>query len=279
VKKYVNLGCGERIHPDWINIDLRAQKPGVLEHDLAGGIPLSSNSADAVYSAAMLEHLRRQDVTQVLKETYRVLKPGGILRVGVPDLEELCRLYFEKLNAVLAGDERAVHDYDWILLEMLDQMVREKSGGDMAAYFRQNPVPNESFVLQRIGDEGRKLIDATRGQKNGGWFVYGQRGVRRLARAFIDRLIILLGGRDTARALAIGRFRLSGEAHHWMYDRFSLARELRAAGFSDPKVRAACESSIAGWDDFHLDFQTNGQATKPDLFFMEAIKPHSHGDQ
>jgi predicted SAM-dependent methyltransferase len=269
VKTYLNLGCGERFHPDWINIDLTSGRSGVIAHDLAKGIPFSPDSADAVYLAAVFEHIRRNDAANFLREIYRVLKPGGIVRVGVPDLEKICRLYLE---ASLAGDKQAVHDYDWIVLEMLDQMVRETSGGSMLRYLQRRSLPNEQFIVDRIGDEGRKLIDQIRRQPTAANKSFPQR-LRAIARGVRDRLLTFLVGRKNARAFAIGCFRLGGEVHHWMYDRFSLARELMAAGFSEPTVRSASESAIPDWGRFYLDVQSDGTINKPDLLFMEAIKP------
>src|ERR1700730_6974800 len=164
MKTYLNLGCGGRFHPDWVNIDLTSNRTGVISHDLSKGIPFSPDSADAIYLAAVFEHIRRNDAANFLREIYRVLKPGGIVRVGVPDLEKICRLYLEKLEASLAGDKQVVHDYDWVVLEMLDQMVRETSGGPMLKYLQRRSLPNEQFVVDRIGDEGRKLIDQIRRQ-------------------------------------------------------------------------------------------------------------------
>lgn len=270
MKAYLNLGCGERFHPDWINLDLTAGRSGVIAHDLAKGIPFPSESADAVYLAAVFEHIRRDDAADFLREIYRVLTPGGIVRVGVPDLEKICRLYLEKLEAALAGDKQAGHDYDWIVLEMLDQMVRETSGGSMLEYLQTQPLPNEQFIVERIGNEGRKLIEQIRRRqpkKN-----FGQH-FRAIARAARDRLLTIVAGRKASRAITIGRFRLGGEVHHWMYDRFSLARELTAAGFSQPMVRSASDSAIPDWDRYCLDIEPDGTMNKPDLLFMEAIKP------
>jgi predicted SAM-dependent methyltransferase len=272
VKTYLNLGCGERFHPDWINVDLTAGRSGVIVHDLAKGIPFSSESVDAVYLAAVFEHIRRNDAANFLREIYRVLKPVGIVRVGVPDLEKICRIYLEKLEAAVAGDKQGVHDYDWIVLEMLDQMVRETSGGSMLRYLQQRSLPNERFIVDRIGDEGRKLIDQIRRQRSAVKKSLSQR-VRAIARGARDGLLTIVAGRKTARAFAIGRFRLSGEVHHWMYDRFSLARELTAVGFSEPTVRSASESAIPDWNRYCLDVQSDGTINKPDLLFMEATKP------
>ena len=88
--QYLNLGCGSRYHPDWINIDIVPHGPEVIQHDLSRGIPLPDASCDVVYHTAVLEHMRRSDAAAFLAECYRVLKPGGIVRVGVPDLERIC---------------------------------------------------------------------------------------------------------------------------------------------------------------------------------------------
>ena len=276
MKTYLNLGCGERFHPDWINLDLTAGRSNVISHDLVKGIPFAAESVDAVYHAAVFEHIRRDDAAKFLREIHRVLKPGGIVRVGVPDLEQICRTYLEKLEAALAGDKEAANDYDWIVLEMFDQMVRESSGGLMLRYLRRQPLPNEQFIVQQIGDEGRKLIEQIRRQEttpNKGFRALLYQRVRAIAQFLRDRLLAVVAGRKAARALSIGRFRLSGEVHHWMYDRFSLARELMAAGFHEPIVRSPSESAIPDWSRFRLDVQSDGTINKPDLLFMEAMKP------
>jgi predicted SAM-dependent methyltransferase len=278
---YLNLGCGSRYHPDWINIDIAPQGPAIIQHDLSHGIPLPDASCDVVYHAAVLEHMRRPDAAIFLVECCRVLKPSGIVRVGVPDLEKLCQLYLSRLAAALNGDETGAHDHDWIMLELYDQTVREKSGGGILDYLRQDPLPNESFVYERIGEEGRQLVKALRQQDTHlrRSFLASPTKLRsrlRSLRGIVKRCISqwLLGG-DDRRALEIGRFRLAGEVHQWMYDRYSLARLLRLAGFRDPQVQDADTSQIANWKSFHLDTLPDGQVIKPDLFFMEAIKPEA----
>ena len=70
---------------------------------------------------------------------------------------------------------------------------------------------------------------------------------------------------------AIGKFRLGGEIHQWMYDKYSLAVLLKESGFSDPIVVDACTSKIDAWNSYELDSQ-NGIVFKPDSLFMEAVK-------
>jgi predicted SAM-dependent methyltransferase len=282
VKSYLNLGCGHRYHPDWINIDTAPQGPGVLKHDFTRGIPLPDGSCDVVYHSAVLEHIRRSDVLPFIRECQRVLKPGGIIRIGVPDLEKLCQLYLQKLGAASEGDRDAAHDYDWIMLEMYDQTVREQSGGAMLEHFRQSPLPNEEFVLARIGEEGREIVNAVRGgdaaeeTDQSALFCRVQRVTslgRHALRRVRERILrILLRGIDT-RCIDIGRFRLGGEVHQWMYDRYSVSRLLKRAGFRDPIQQEASSSQIPNWNMFNLDALADGTIVKPDLFFMEATKP------
>jgi predicted SAM-dependent methyltransferase len=291
VKSYLNLGCGSRHHPDWINIDIAPQDPGVIQYDLSRGIPLADATCDVVYHTAVLEHIRRADAAAFLRECNRVLKPGGIIRVGVPDLEKICQIYLSKMQAALNGDETAAHDYDWMILELYDQTVRERSGGGMTDYLQKEPLPNETFIYERIGEEGRLLVKALRSEndrvrtsshtsavKTGILRILWRR-VLNLPDAMKLRLLWRLLGSDGMRALKIGRFRLAGEVHQWMYDRYSLACLLLATGFCDPIKQSATISRIPNWTSFHLDTLADGSVIKPDLLFMEAIKPEAkiHG--
>lgn len=270
----LNLGCGSHYHPDWTNIDIVAHGPGVIAHDLSLGIPLADESAEVVYHSAVLEHIRKADAFGFIKECHRVLKAKGIIRIGVPDLERICRLYLEKLEAAAAQQPGAQDDYDWMLLEMLDQVVREESGGEMLNYLRKKPLPNEPFIYERIGHEGRELVKRLRSEASTPQERVSQHGgVGRVVRGIRKLMRFSDIEHNNGRALAIGGFRLRGEVHQWMYDRFSLARLLTQAGFRDPTLRPGDESAIPGWKQFNLDVHPDGTLRKPDLFFMEAVKP------
>lgn len=279
--KLLNLGCGDRYHPAWINIDVAPRSPAVTAHDLTTGIPLESASCDVVYHSAVLEHIRPADAPAFLRECRRVLRPGGIMRVAVPDLERISELYLEKLRQAVAGDLTAGNDRDWMVLELFDQAARERSGGEMLDYLQQATVPNEAFVLSRIGVEGRELLEQVRGSRwQGHARASGRLTVSQRIRAAIKRrLLAKLVGPDAERVIAVGRFRLAGEAHQWMYDRYSLARLLVSAGFVDPIRQGPTTSRIAGWTSFNLDTLADGTVVKPDLFFMEAISEGPVVDQ
>lgn len=275
----LNLGCGGRTHPDWVNVDIAPRVPGVVHADLSRGIPYPDERFDAVYHSHLLEHIRRADALPFMQECCRVLKRGGILRVATPDLERLCEVYLARLRAADgAEDDAAAADHEWMTIEMLDQTVRERTGGSMLDYLRQRPLPNEPFVLDRIGEEGRELLHALRSSSQPvpqpatphRQFRPWPRGLRARARRALVRSWY---GDDVMRVMEIGRFRLSGEVHHWLYDRVSLARLMVAAGFRNPVVRRATESAIPGWSGFCLDTRPDGHVAKPDSFFMEAERP------
>ena len=108
----LNLGCGTNVAPGWINID---RSPGLIldrvrplksllhrfgavgdEHmvdwpagikrlDVTRGLPFPTGSVDAIYSSHMLEHLYFNEAQFVLRECFRVLRDGGILRLALPD--------------------------------------------------------------------------------------------------------------------------------------------------------------------------------------------------
>ena len=97
-------------------------------------------------------------VKNLLKNVTGVLKDGGIIRIAVPDLEVIVKEYLYNMQKAFLGDKVASFNYEWIMLELFDQMVRNYSGGQMAEYlFYQKEIPNIEFVYKRIGVEGRKL--------------------------------------------------------------------------------------------------------------------------
>jgi hypothetical protein len=58
-----------------------------------------------------------------------------------------------------------------------------------------------------------------------------------------------------------------------MYDRFSLSRVLKAAGFGDIQIVTPTLSRIPAWAKYELDSAEDGQPFKPDSLYVEAIKP------
>lgn len=269
----LNLGCGAHYRDGWTNVDISSTGPGVVAHDLRRPLPFSDDSFDLVYHSHVLEHFQRDQAPVFLAECLRVLRPGGLLRVVVPDLEQIVRHYLGLLEGGLSG-ELVSDDYDWILLELFDQTVRAHSGGAMGDWLRRDDLPNREFVLERIGTEARRIMDAPRIEDCSARRAT-VRWTERFARLFSrERLIRWMLGEDYL-SLQEGRFRRQGEVHQWMYDRYSLRRLLTQVGFENPEQRGADQSGLDGWSDWNLDTEEDGSVYKPDSLFMEARKPRT----
>jgi len=61
--------------------------------DIVKGLPIPVDSCNAVYCSHVLEHLSLNDFRVALKNTFNILKPGGVFRLVVPDLEILAKNY------------------------------------------------------------------------------------------------------------------------------------------------------------------------------------------
>ena len=154
----VNLGCGPVFidSPDWINLDFSPASSAVRKANLLDTLPLADESASLVYSSHFLEHVPRDLVPGLLRDWSRVLQPGGIVRLVVPDLENMAREY-------LSMRESGAHEKaDFVVLEIIDQCVRRESGGELGRLYRQlasqeanSAAPMIEYIRQRTGEDLR----------------------------------------------------------------------------------------------------------------------------
>lgn len=276
--RLLNVGCGARFHPAWVNVDAVPAAPEVRAIDVRAGLPFGDGEFAVVYSSHVLEHLGADEAAGLLKQMHRVLAPGGIVRIVVPDLEAIAREYLRILGELRGGNRAAEAQYDWIMLELLDQVARDRSGGEMAKHLACAEPARRGYILSRIGAEAQRAWDAgQRPLRARLWERIRQRGPGWLFHQIRSRaagvLIGLVGGSAARSAYLTGLFRQSGEVHRWMYDSYSLGRLLAGAGFVDVRVCAAAESGIAGFAAYHLDVDERGSICKPDSLFMEARRP------
>lgn len=271
--KLVNLGCGAHYHPDWVNLDMNPSSEAVGLLDLHKQLPFPDCSVDVVYTSHVIEHFTYAAGLKILKEIFRTIKPGGIIRLVTPDLERMVKDYQETLKDALEGKALADDKYEWILLELFDQSVREKRGGGMADSLREADIPIRQFIRGRIGYEvdgywnkpaHKSFWDRMRSADS---TIILQHGRNSVAKA----LVHIIAGRNAAKAFEIGTFRQSGEIHYRLYDRYSLNKILTAAGFSKTMLCPAHESQIQNFDYYELDV-INGESRKPDSLYIEAVK-------
>jgi len=282
MKTYLNLGCGQRYHKDWTNIDFISNDKYVNQHNLLEGIPFEDKNFNVVYHSHVLEHFSKQDGQKFIQECYRVLKKEGIIRIAIPDLEQIVREYLKNLELALKANTEAEQNYEWILLEMYDQAIRTKSGGNMAAYIFQEEIPNEKYVFSRIGEEGKNLrknyfknMNKTTNniineQKKIGFIRKIINKFKTILRNYLFKEEIIFYLQEKKYA-TLGRFRMGGEIHQWMYDRYSLKKLLLETGFQKVELKTAFESNIPNWQSYELESKNNN-VFKPDSLFMEAQK-------
>ena len=270
--KCLNLGCGKRYVVSWTNVDFYSDDPAVIAHDLNTGLPFADGSFDFVYSSHVLEHFTRQKADTFLKECHRVLKPTGVLRVVVPDLELLTTKYLEALQKATENEPGWDANYEWTVLHLFDQMVRNVSGGGMLEYISKEKLVNESFVVQMWGGEARTTIEALRSQRTAR--KDGKKpSLFKSFRTYLRRkLTTVLLGNDFYSALQIGRFRRSGEIHQWMYDHYSLSKLLDRCGYVQIEKRSHDESYLPEWRNYRLDTEIDGSQYRPDSLYMEGVK-------
>lgn len=254
-----NLGCDAHFHPEWDNYDFAPTSPSVRPIDLNQPLPFSKATYETCYMSHVLEHVSRHRVSGLLSEILQVLKPGGTLRIVVPDLEAIVRLYLKELDAAASGDQEASYRHEWMTLELIDQMTRSFSGGFMGRTLRSRPLPQREFIEKRIGWEGRHWLESV------------DRSSQCRAEVVPSAEVYLIpqkgGGQEAS-------FRQSGEVHRWMYDRVSLERILCECGYINISVCRADVSRIPNFSRYCLDTLENGEVRKPDSLFMEASKPN-----
>lgn len=72
----------------------------LLSLDVRKGLPYKDNTVKYIYASHFLEHFSRKDAEYFLKECYRVMKKGGVIRIVVPDLQAGIKNYINKMEHV-----------------------------------------------------------------------------------------------------------------------------------------------------------------------------------
>jgi len=94
--RHLHLGCGTKYLSGFINVDANPRTKVDLWLDIRCGLPFASRSVDSIYTAHMLEHLYPYELTRLLRDCFRVLKPGSGLRAVVPNLASAVLAYQER---------------------------------------------------------------------------------------------------------------------------------------------------------------------------------------
>lgn len=130
----LNLGCGLKAPLGWVNIDnsftMRLSKikilykllckiirideirwpPNIYNIDVRKGLPFKDESVKAIFTAHMLEHMSHKDANFLIRDCYRILGSGGLLRIIVPDLYRAAKNYIKASEENPTGQ----HSYNFL---------------------------------------------------------------------------------------------------------------------------------------------------------------------
>jgi predicted SAM-dependent methyltransferase len=153
----LNIGSGYNPKAGWTNIDLFGA-PVDVAWDLSRGIPFPDGSVDGIYHEHLMEHLTLRQGFDLCRECHRALRPGAILRIGVPDAGELLGSYAGTRNAtwaesapipMLAVDalfyehgHRAMYDGQLLTLLVASAGFRQSEASEFGRT-RLDPVPDD----------------------------------------------------------------------------------------------------------------------------------------
>lgn len=121
----LHVGCGPKYIPGFVHLDALA-----AEHvDYVGKAEeldmFDDGSVELIYASHILEHFGRHRYESVLAEWYRVLSPGGVLRLAVPDFEVCAKLYvagrleggIEDITGLIVGGQKDEYDYHSMIFD------------------------------------------------------------------------------------------------------------------------------------------------------------------
>jgi predicted SAM-dependent methyltransferase len=147
----LHLGCGNVIIQGFINVDVLPSIKGVeLVCDLNNLSLFKDEQADFIYICHVLEHFSTTEVPKIINEFSRILRPGGRLRISVPDLNKICSLYVKNIDwfyppnnpwiGLLWGGQKDIYDYhktgfnypylEWLLTKTNFTDVKEVYSND-----------------------------------------------------------------------------------------------------------------------------------------------------
>jgi predicted SAM-dependent methyltransferase len=172
-KTALHLGSGAYHIEGWINVDLIADRPDVVA-DLTTTLPFATESADYIHTEDFLEHIDLDHGRGFLRECFRVLRTGGVIRLLTPDLAALVRrVYLDRERPHLAwcanlfgtstpaealnmhmrmnGDHRFIYDDDLLASEM-------KAAGFRVRRVRYNRSPDPFLRFLDVRDFGLNLF-------------------------------------------------------------------------------------------------------------------------
>lgn len=212
----LNIGCGDYILPDFINLDFihekyhKSKKPrDIIHYDMRNhALPFDDSIVDNIYVSHVIEHIEKDYVGHFFSECFRVMKKGAVLRLAVPDFEFL----FD-----VGSFQNDYFSWRQINLKNSDAYIAPVSQFDQIDFFiREVATPKGRYYKKKVDEN------------------------------LIDRNTVFDNYQKTFRSICAGlKFREESSSDHitpWDYN--SIADLANEKGFSR-YVRSKCEGSIS----------------------------------
>jgi len=175
----LNVGCGPDAPLNWINIDrsphilldrfpplkrslhragiladahMTVWPPGILFHDIRKPLPYAGGSAEAIYSAHMLEHLYFDEANNALVELRRLLSPVGVLRLALPDSELLASVFLR--DSAARGADAALEFNAGLNAHPLSRAPARRRLSDRLGASIHRWQPTRALVTKMLLDAG-----------------------------------------------------------------------------------------------------------------------------
>jgi hypothetical protein len=276
---HLNLACGTSFITEqgWINVDFAPAAKEVLKLNLLDQLPFPDHQFQAIYSSHFLEHVPIDKVQRLLLDWRRLLKPGGRLRLVLPDFQILARRYLE------LRDASRHREADAVLILAVDQCVRRRPGGMLKNLYQQqssraqnsvksllaeldgiefNAIPSCASLLPQSRPHFSCRI--VRALSPSGLAFRWRQWQRKLALALLSKSFV-------AQNVS---FAAVGELHQWLWDEHQLFRQLSTAGFEQIERFDVKTSGIKDFPFYPLDIKANGTPRKgSQSMVLEAVRP------
>jgi predicted SAM-dependent methyltransferase len=267
-KKFLNLACGDYFvdSNEWVNIDWAPKSNKVKQANLLIKLPFPNETFDFVYCSHFIEHVSVENLHNFINECNRVLKIDGRIRLVLPDLENIAREYISNI------DKNLQIFAEFNVVEMIDQCVRKKSGGELIKWYKISQTNPElmAYVSKRTGYSLSSKIN----RKNS--FVSRVRNLSwksaliKTQRIYVEILLYMLP--KWYKENHISRT-ATGEQHVWMHDFNSIQKLLSRTGFISIYKLDAQNSKEKNFPIYPLDVDASGISRKgEESMYIEAKK-------
>lgn len=201
----VNIGSGPNGKSDWINLDwgilpLLSKMPRIAKVlikikllpnsyltiwpkslrlvDGRKKLPFKNNLVDYIYTSHFIEHLHRYQTENLLRECKRVLRPGGIIRICVPDIKLLSKKYIDGDRDYFvsiedsAGDKKELHEIADLFMQHIygyDSWSKPSFIQKIQRFFIRGHLwmfdyDSLRYILERVGFSDINLCTPTQGK-------------------------------------------------------------------------------------------------------------------